>query len=221
MKPTGDVATVSVSHNKGGSYKTITGNDGTYVVPIVPGNNIIRITDSNGKTAFQVVRGARCSYTVTNLTSKGQPVSVGDTVRVQFEGMHTVCPKISGVYNPGYMGTNKTNYMLNGSKFLVSDGYQYDYHNNVWVEFTAPNAQCVLTNGVMTTAPAMGSAIGALYQASAVNSSGTSSQGRNILPEIAIEIAGVQDTPATLVTLNQQDVSLAVGGSAAGAALYH
>lgn len=213
MKPTGDVATVSVSHNKGGSYQTITGNDGTYVVPIVPGNNIIRITDSNGRTAFQVVRGAQCSYTVTNLSREGQPVSVGDTVRVQLEGMHTVCPKISGVYNPGYMGSNKTHYTLNGGTILVSDGYQYDYHNNVWITFTAPNAQCVLTGGTMSTAPAMGSTIGALYQANAVNSSGTSSQDRNILPEISIEIAGVMDTPATFVALNQQDVTLAVGGS--------
>lgn len=213
MKPTGDVATVSVSHNKGGSYQTITGVDGTYVVPIIPGNNIIRITDSSGKTAFQVVRGEQISYTVTNLTTGGDTVSVGDEVRIDFHGMHTVCPKISGIYNPGYPVCNMLYYKVNGSTVAQSRGYQYDFHSNVWLEFEAGNADCVLTGGNMVTPPSQGSSIGALYQAAAVNSSHTTVTGRNILPDITIEVEGTEIYPATGITLDKETASMSIGAN--------
>jgi len=213
MVPTGDVATVSVSHDKGGSYQTLTGTDGTYTVPIIPGNNIIKITDSNGRTAFQVVRGAQISYTVTNLTTGADTVYVGDSVRVTFHGLHTACPKISGIYNPGYPNTNSLGYKLNGSTVTQSQGYQYNIHNNAWIEFTAPNADCVLTGGYLDTPPSFGSTIGGLYQASAVNSSGTSSTRRNIFPEITIQVEGTQVIPAQSIKLDMQSASMGIGGT--------
>lgn len=213
MVPTGDVATVSVSHDKGGSYQTLTGTDGTYTVPIIPGNNIIKITDSNGRTAFQVVRGEQISYTVTNLTTGADTVSVGDSVRVTFHGLHTACPKISGIYNPGYPNTNTLGYKLNGTTVTQSEGYQYNIHNNAWIEFTAPNATCVLSGGYLDTPPSYGSSVGGLYQASAVNSSGTSSTRRNIFPEITIQVEGTQVIPAQSIKLDMQSASMGIGGT--------
>ncbi|MBP3634692.1 MAG: hypothetical protein J6J43_08990 [Oscillospiraceae bacterium] len=98
--------TVSVSHDKGKSWQTLTSQSGTYTVPIVSGGNILRIETEEG-TDYQVVRGDRIGVSLENLTTgktADAPVAAGDTIRVNFEGLHHAMSKMSGVYNPGYGG---------------------------------------------------------------------------------------------------------------------
>ena len=78
------VAKVEVNNNPAGdSWKTVVPTEGQYEVPVVNGNNIIKVTTVDGKSAYQVVRGAKANFTVENLTSPGQEPVAGDKVRVK------------------------------------------------------------------------------------------------------------------------------------------
>lgn len=100
----GDAPAVQLSTDKGESWKSVSVNgDGSFTATgLSEGNNILKFT-ANGKTAYQVVRAAKLTYTVTNLTTKdASEIYVGDTARIVFRGLYQPMPKISGIYNPGY-----------------------------------------------------------------------------------------------------------------------
>ena len=100
---TSGIASVAVSNNKGESFTTLTADEtGAYTAPIVSGSNVIRITNGNGQTAYQVVRGDVITYTITNATegkSAGDVIIPGDTVNIAITGWHPAQSKMSGLYN--------------------------------------------------------------------------------------------------------------------------
>ena len=149
----GDAPAVQLSTDKGESWKSVSVNgDGSFTATgLSEGNNILKFT-ANGKTAYQVVRAAKLTYTVTNLTTKdASEIYVGDTARIVFSGLYQPMPKISGIYNPGYgnptgnqiiynipegakqggrsgqysfVGTNKYDITINEEgKFVLTGGY--------------------------------------------------------------------------------------------------
>ncbi|MDO4489208.1 MAG: DUF4465 domain-containing protein, partial [Eubacteriales bacterium] len=118
--------------------------DGSYIVPVKGGNNIITVTTNDGAD-YMVVRAKKISYSIENTTTGKTNadddfvISVGDEVIVHFDQFNMPVPKMSGIYNPGYMGTAKTYYTLNGQYSLSSVGTQYDYITDAksQIKFTA------------------------------------------------------------------------------------
>ena len=97
----GTITEVAVSGDKGATWTVLTGTEGVYTAPILPGNNLLRVSTEAG-SAYQVVRGDKIGVRLLNLSRTGQPFAPGDTVRVLLDGLHTPIPKLSGNYNPGY-----------------------------------------------------------------------------------------------------------------------
>ncbi len=114
--------TVQLSTDKGASWKNVAKNsDGTFTASgLVEGNNILKFT-ANGKTAYQVVRAAKVTYTVTNKTHPDEKqIYVGDTIEIHFVGLYLPMAKFSGIYNPGFGFGNKVRYNN------IPDGMEYD-----------------------------------------------------------------------------------------------
>jgi|GEM_PF-693861 len=135
---TSDAATsVTVANLYGssmGAARSVTkGEDGKWNVPVQSGSNLITINSAAG-TDYRLVRAARITITYTNVTTQQTAndiadltVNAGDTLKLHFNGLHMPVPKMSGIYNPGYMGTAKTAYVLDGKYSVLSAGTQYDF----------------------------------------------------------------------------------------------
>ncbi|MCQ2438969.1 MAG: DUF4214 domain-containing protein [Oscillospiraceae bacterium] len=132
---TSDAATtVTVTSLNGasmGGTRTVTADEnGVWNVPVFNGSNLITVNGSD----YRLVRAAQISIGYTNVTTgetasdlSALTVTAGDTLSLHFNGLHMPIPKMSGIYNPGYMGTAKTAYVLDDSFDLLSAGTQYDF----------------------------------------------------------------------------------------------
>lgn len=146
FKPTETVSAVTVQNVNGktlGSVQTVTAaEDGSYAVPVTTGANVIAVTTESG-TDYQVVRAKKISYTITNNTTgesavnSAPVINTEDSVKITFDKLDMPIPKMSGIYNPGYLGTAKTAYLLNDSMLLTSAGTQYDFSTKNSITFTA------------------------------------------------------------------------------------
>lgn len=127
----GTITEVAVSGDKGVTWTVLTGTEGVYTAPILPGNNLLRVSTEAG-SAYQVVRGDKIGVRLLNLSRTGQPFAPGDTVRVMLDGIHAPIPKISGNYNPGYSHSMYggspiyTTYTWQGET-VRGPGKQYDF----------------------------------------------------------------------------------------------
>ena len=73
--------------------------DGSYTLQLHHGRNIVRLTNSNGVSEYQVITAKPCTRTVTNFSRPGQPYRAGDRVRIQYSGLFHPLSKMSRVYN--------------------------------------------------------------------------------------------------------------------------
>lgn len=141
FKPTAasGIASVAVSNNRGESFDTLTEDDsGIYTANIVSGANVIRITNGNGQTSYQVVRGDKISVTISNMTSgknAADPILPGDSVSVTFDGLHAPLGKMSGVYNGN---AHQITYTWNGEKVVMNDYAGYILPSYAHIEITVP-----------------------------------------------------------------------------------
>lgn len=146
------IASVAVSNNKGESFTTLTADEtGAYTAPIVSGANVIRITNDNGKTAYQVIRGDVITYTITNVTagkSADDEIVPGDTVNIAITDWHPAQSKMSGIYNAS---GHFLNYQCSWDGTTVSDNTDGTYSlNGLVLSVTIPEdatGSFVLTNG--------------------------------------------------------------------------
>jgi len=136
----GAIASVAVSADKGVNWTTLTAENGVYTADIYSGNNVIRVTKADGKTAYQVVRGDQITYTqtITNDLNKNGEVDPGDTVKLQFHGLHNPVGKMSGIYNPGYSHGQRVAYTWNGEQVRQSSYHQYSFVKNAELSVTVP-----------------------------------------------------------------------------------
>lgn len=137
------VQSVAISNDKGATWTTLTADDnGTYTGTVVPGNNIIRVINGNGQTAYQVVRALKLDITVTNMTdsSKGSEFDPGDKVQISISGLLSPVMKMGGIYNPNsvsgtFSGSDGTTYSIEGQSGGWVGGYGFNggtyYLNNV------------------------------------------------------------------------------------------
>ena len=148
----GAIASVAVSKDKGNSWTTLEAEEGVYTAPIYSGNNVIRVTKTDGTTAYQVVRGDKITYTQTITTDKNGngEVDPGDTVKLQFHGLHNPVGKMSGIYNPGYSHGQRVAYTWNGQQIRQSSYHQYSFVKNAEISVTVPedaSGKYALTDG--------------------------------------------------------------------------
>lgn len=133
------ISNVAVSNNKGESFTTLTADEnGAYTAAIVPGANVIRITNGSGKTAYQVVRGDQVNITVTNITegkNGNAEIQPGDTVRVDFTGLHSPMGKTSGLFNSN---SHQVLYYGNGETEHLSGYAGYELPGGASIELTIP-----------------------------------------------------------------------------------
>ena len=167
---TSGITSVAVSTDKGASWKTLTADEnGVYTASITEGNNIIRVVNGNGQTAYQVVRGAKLTVKVQNLTdtTAGESFKPGDKIRVIFEGLIAPVYKMAGIYNPqktavNLTGTDGKAYATAGVGYLFGAPFSYGgndyYYTSIDVTIPADTASLtedgtfVLSGGYISVA---------------------------------------------------------------------
>ena len=190
--------TVQLSTDKGASWKNVSKNaDGSFTAAgLVTGNNILKFT-ANGKTVYQVVRAAKVTYTIENVTSGGNAAYVGDDIRLVFHGLYQPIAKFSGIYNPGYGQGHKVSYNLSdNAEFKSASGGQYDFISTNKYTFTAKSAGNVVLSGgnvkfnVMgTDTPLGGHRILTDNGVSANFNAVSTDHVRDVLPEITVKVS--------------------------------
>ena len=203
LKPTvitdGQIAKVEVSGDKGLTYTKLTaGEDGYYTANIVPGNNIIRVTKTDGSEHYQVVRGDKISLTISEVAGASDQdgvIDAGEKIHIKFNGVHNVVGKMSGIYNPT---DYKTNFTFLGET-VSGNGGQYTYPVGAQVEVTIPGdadegAEYTLTDG-NTTNGGWGSSGGAHRSVKGevppgLDAGTVTNNGRNVFPDITLKVGG-------------------------------
>ena len=192
----GAVPEVQLSTDKGMSWKDVSKNeDGSFTAAgLIEGNNILKFT-ANGKTAYQVVRAAKVTYTVTNDTRGGSTAYVGDNVSIVFKGLYQPVAKFSGIYNPGFMTGHQVAYELpEGVTLVKASGGQYNFiSTNKYTITSSAEGTTTLTGGnvkftVMgTDAPNGGHRILTDNGVGANFSAVQTAHIRNVMPDISID----------------------------------
>ena len=228
----GEKPTVQFSTDKGKTWKNVGENaDGSFTaLGLVEGNNILKFT-ANGKTAYQVVRAAKITYTVTNETRGGDVAYIGDNISVVFHGLYQPVPKFSGIYNPGFGQGHKVTYTTSDNvEFVKASGGQYDFisTNKYTVKVTA-EGDIKLTGGnvhfnVMGTKSPLGGHRILTDDGVGANFSAVSTPHvRDIMPDVTISSKNVPTitvkfvcTPANAVVTLMNASGTAVEASADG-----
>ena len=192
----GAVPEVQLSTDKGMSWKDVSKNeDGSFTAAgLIEGNNIFKFT-ANGKTAYQVVRAAKVTYTVTNDTRGGSTAYVGDNVSIVFKGLYQPVAKFSGIYNPGFMTGHQVAYELpEGVTLVKASGGQYNFiSTNKYTITSSAEGTTTLTRGnvkftVMgTDAPNGGHRILTDNGVGANFSAVQTAHIRDVMPDISID----------------------------------
>ena len=135
--------------------------DGNYTVPLAAFNTtgngmggtvIIKMTDSTG-VSYRLVRVAKVTITVENVSNPGEAIMPGDQAKLSFSGMYRGIDKISGVFNPTAL---EARYSVNGTEYSGKLG-QYQRMDNTSITVTIPTdltfeegkdtTDCVFSNG--------------------------------------------------------------------------
>ncbi len=200
--------TVQFSTDKGKTWKGVGKNaDGSFTAAgLVEGNNIIKFV-ANGKTAYQVVRAAKVTYTITNATRGGNVAYAGDDITLVFNGLYQPIAKFSGIYNPGFGQGHKVSYnLLDNAEFKSAGGGQYDFISTNKYTFTAKSAGNVVLSGgnvkfnVMGTDTPLGGHRILTDSGVGANFSAVSTQHvRDILPEVTINVKSLVDITVNFV----------------------
>ena len=228
----GEKPTVQFSTDKGKTWKNVGENaDGSFTaLGLVEGNNILKFT-ANGKTAYQVVRAAKITYTVTNETRGGDVAYIGDNISVVFHGLYQPVPKFSGIYNPGFGQGHKVTYTTSDNvEFVKASGGQYDFiSTNKYTVKIIADGDIKLTGGnvhfnVMGTESPLGghriltdNGVGANFSAV------STTHERDVMPDITISSKNVPTitvkfvcSPASAVVTLMNASGTAVEASADG-----
>lgn len=196
---------VELSTDHGSTWKDVQPVDGVYqATGLTGGNNILRFTKGT-KVEYQVVRAAKVSYTVANVTRSSEEIIEGDQVKIEFKGLYTPVSKISGIYNPGFGQGHKVEYTLPEGVTAVGAGGQYDFiSTNTYTVTTANAGMLNLTGGhvsfnVMGESTITGGHRTLTDEGCGSNFSAVSTMhARGVLPDIAIDVVKMPTIPVTL-----------------------
>ncbi|MBQ7820952.1 MAG: S-layer homology domain-containing protein [Clostridia bacterium] len=190
ISPVGEEVSVEVAHvNNGtlGEFKNAEAVQGGFKLPILHGNNIVRIT-ADGITDHRVIRGARLKANIEAVSEDGK-VYPGDEITIGFEGLYQPVPKFSGIYNPGFGNTMKTNYTL-GDRLYTSKGTQYalieEASNCITLTIPADAGESITLTGGKITGTSMGSSYGRHRELTDMGRPANFGAGAEILADIAL-----------------------------------
>lgn len=108
--------------------------DGSYTLLLKEGRQIIKLTDAQGNSIYQVLTAKPCHREITNVSREGSAVfQPGDKVKIQYSGLHHPANKLAGIYNMSAYVTY--NNIPNGSSLILGAG-QYTFGS-------VPSAQAV------------------------------------------------------------------------------
>ena len=197
---------VALSTNKGSTWTAVTAADGKYTVTgLIGGNNILRFTKGS-VVEYQVVRAAKVTRTVTNLT-RNEGTIAGDQLKVVYSGLYTPISKFSGIYNPGYGQGHKVTYTLPEGYTATTTGGQYDFISTNSYTLTIPEdaaGEVTLSGGhiafnVMGVDDPLGGHRTLTDHGVGTNFSAVSTQHtRSVLPDITFT---VEEMPNVAVTV--------------------
>ena len=126
-------------------YSAASGSNGSYTVPLSAfsglgngkgGTVIIRMTDDTG-VSYRLVRVAKVTPTLENVTHPGDPFAPGDTVRVTFNGLYRGINKVAGTFNPKDLNVT---YTTPEGDLILAGAKQYERMDTAVLEFTIPRA---------------------------------------------------------------------------------
>ena len=126
-------------------YSAASGANGSYTVPLSAFNGlgngkggtvIIRMTDDTG-VSYRLVRVAKVTPTLENVTHPGEPFTPGDTVRVTFNGLYRGINKVAGTFNPTALSVT---YTTPEGNLRLATAKQYERMDTAVLEFTIPRA---------------------------------------------------------------------------------
>ena len=126
-------------------YSTASGTNGSYTVPLSAFNGlgngkggtvIIKMTDDTG-VSYRLVRVAKVTPTLENVTHPGDPFAPGDTVRVTFNGLYRGINKVAGTFNPTALSVT---YTTPEGNLRLATAKQYERMDTAVLEFTIPRA---------------------------------------------------------------------------------
>lgn len=126
-------------------YSTASGTNGSYTVPLSAFNGlgngkggtvIIKMTDDTG-VSYRLVRVAKVTPTLENVTHPGDPFAPGDTVRVTFNGLYRGINKVAGTFNPKELNVT---YTTPEGNLILAGAKQYERMDTAVLEFTIPRA---------------------------------------------------------------------------------
>ena len=126
-------------------YSAASGSNGSYTVPLSAfsglgngkgGTIIIKMTDDTG-VSYRLVRVAKVTPTLENVTHPGDPFAPGDTVRVTFNGLYRGINKVAGTFNPTALNVT---YTTPAGDLLLATAKQYERMDTAVLEFTIPRA---------------------------------------------------------------------------------
>ena len=108
--------------------------DGSYTLLLKEGRQIVRLTDAQGNSIYQVLTAKPCHREITNVSREGSSIfQPGDQVKIQYSGLHHPANKLAGIYNMSAYVTY--NNIPNGSSLILGAG-QYTFGS-------VPSAQAV------------------------------------------------------------------------------
>ena len=100
-------------------------NDGSWTVSLTDGRNIIKISNGDS-TRYHLVKARGIKVTVSNLSTPGSAIGIGETARITINGIESPVEKMSGIYNPGFSQAPYLQY-ISGMAVVKSDrSGQYD-----------------------------------------------------------------------------------------------
>ena len=107
------------------SQKVMRKDDGSYTLLLSQGRNIVRLTDANGNSEYQVLTAKPCSRTITNITHPGEETAhPGDKINIQYTGLFHPANKMAAVYNnSAYIAYNG----IEGGESLYESANQYNF----------------------------------------------------------------------------------------------
>ena len=108
--------------------------DGSYTLLLKEGRQIVKLTDAQGNSIYQVLTAKPCHREITNVSREGSTIfQPGDKVKIQYSGLHHPANKLAGIYNMSAYVTY--NNIPNGSSLILGAG-QYTFGS-------VPSAQAV------------------------------------------------------------------------------
>lgn len=115
----------TVTYNGFGTEGVTKNDDGSYTLLLKHGRQIVRLTDAEGKSAYQVLTAKECHREIINDTRNGSKIfQPGDKVKIQYTGLYHPANKIAGIYNMSAYVTY--NGIPNGSSLILGSG-QYTF----------------------------------------------------------------------------------------------